>query len=569
MLPTSPGQVLSADEPTPAELKMMPWCPKASAKCCRSPLLPTLLALLTFLGARGEVTLAANHAGDAPPQVAVGVVFDDGNRNGVRDAGEAGLPQVRVSNGQDIVRTDSEGRYRLPISDDTIIFVIKPRGWMTPVSENQLPRFFYNHKPAGSPPAKSPYPGVAPTGPLPASVDFALCRHDEPDRFEALVLGDTQPADIQDVAFLAHDIVEELIGTPAALGISLGDLVSDNLSLYEPVTQVIGRLGVPWYNVPGNHDRNYFATEPRYFDESFERVFGPSHYAFQYGGVHFLVLNDVVATGDEKYVGGLGDVQLDFVQNYLADTPPHELVVLMMHIPIGEWPEAERKRVFGLLEPRPHNLVLAAHYHYQEHVFLGAKEAWSGSQPLHELINVTACGSWWTGMPDDVGLPATAMRDGTPNGYSVVTFDKNTYSIRFKAARRPADYQMNIFAPDEIAPTAESEAEVLVNVFAGSPRSMVEMQLDGGGAWLPLEQTRGPDPFYAAARKLFDNPNPPPGKKLPKPIDSPHLWRGVLPASLASGTHLIHVRTTDMFGQAYHGYRIIRVRAGETSAAKP
>ena len=39
----------------------------------------------------------------------------------------------------------------LEVSDDTILFVIKPRGFMTPVDENRLPKFYYIHKPHGSP----------------------------------------------------------------------------------------------------------------------------------------------------------------------------------------------------------------------------------------------------------------------------------------------------------------------------------------------------------------------------------------------------------------------------------
>ena len=37
--------------------------------------------------------------------------------------------------------------------------------WRTPLSEHNLPRFYYVHKPHGSPTLK--HPGVAPTGPWP------------------------------------------------------------------------------------------------------------------------------------------------------------------------------------------------------------------------------------------------------------------------------------------------------------------------------------------------------------------------------------------------------------------
>ena len=100
--------------------------------------------------------------------------------NGMR--GEQGLGCVRVSNGREIVCTDENGLYQLPVTNDTILFVIKPQGWRTPLSKTLTPEFYYIHKPKGSP--KSKYPGVKPTGPLPASVDFPLYPQKEPAQFQ-------------------------------------------------------------------------------------------------------------------------------------------------------------------------------------------------------------------------------------------------------------------------------------------------------------------------------------------------------------------------------------------------
>ena len=41
---------------------------------------------------------------------------------------------------------------------------------------------------------------------------------------------------------------------------------------------------------------------------------------------------------------------------------------------------------------------------------------------------------------------------------------------------------------------------------------------------------------------------------------SSHIWQAKLPANFRKGTHIIFVRTTDMFGQTFTGRRIIRVR---------
>ena len=66
-------------------------------------------------------------------RTARGVVFHDENRNRVRDAGEDGLPGILVSNQREVTTTDADGRWRLSVSEDDVVFVVKPRGWMTPV----------------------------------------------------------------------------------------------------------------------------------------------------------------------------------------------------------------------------------------------------------------------------------------------------------------------------------------------------------------------------------------------------------------------------------------------------
>ncbi|MDA7632426.1 metallophosphoesterase, partial [Verrucomicrobia bacterium] len=135
----------------------------------------------TFLGL-GTLAVQAD--------LARGVVYHDQNRNGQRDQGEPGVSGVQVSNQLEISTTDEEGRWELPSDEDVTFFVIKPRDWMTPVNAHQLPRFFYTHKPAGSP--DQSFPGIAPTGPLPSSIDFPLIQAQEPEKFEAVFFGDPQ-----------------------------------------------------------------------------------------------------------------------------------------------------------------------------------------------------------------------------------------------------------------------------------------------------------------------------------------------------------------------------------------
>ena len=73
------------------------------------------------------------------------------------------------------------------------------------------------------------------------------------------------------------------------------------------------------------------------------------------------------------------------------------------------------------------------------------------------------------------------MRDGVPNGYIVATFSGSDYSIRYKAARMPAEYQMAIHT-EEVIPAGDSaSAVVLANIFNGSEESTARMRVRGHG----------------------------------------------------------------------------------------
>lgn len=496
----------------------------------------------------------------AAPSIAAGVVFEDRNGNGLRDEGEAGIAGVAVSNGREVVVTDQQGGWSLPASDDVIFFVVKPRGWMTPVSDDLLPRFFYIHKPAGSP--KLEYRGVSPTGPLPASIDFPLVRRPEPDRFEVVMASDPQCRNETELSFLVRDNLDELVGTDAAFGITLGDIVDNTLSLFARHNACFSKVGVPWYNVLGNHDTNQDATRDEDSDETFERVFGPSYYAFNHGPVHFVVLDNIYWRGRPpskaaSYYGGLGEKQLEWLGNDLALVPPERLVVLLMHIPIMHM--KDREDLYRLIETRPHCVSFAGHTHAQRHHFLAADDGWGGPEPHHHMVSVVMSGSHFGGTFDEVGLPHATMYDGAPNGYSVVSFDGNTYSIRFKAARRPADHQMNIYVPFEIDAGGEKPGEAVVNVFGGSERSTVEMRIDGGD-WVAMRRDEREDPAYKVNYEAAKQRKGCGDRALQKIKPSPHIWVAALPADMATGAHRLEVRTRDMFGQCFKDGRIFVVR---------
>ena len=251
-----------------------------------------------------------------------GIVYE--NRSGAlrRQMSDPGIAGVLVSNGRDVLKTDADGRYSLPIDEESVIFVIKPAGYAVPVDEEMLPRFYYIHQPAGSPQDLNlRYRGIDRTGQLPESVDFALTKTVEPQKFDVIVFADPQPESALEVDFIRDDVVNALIGSSAAFGMTIGDIMYDDLSLYPRLNRIIGQIGLPWYNIGGNHDLNYEAPSAKYSRETFKRIYGPPYYAFEYGGALFLMLDNVNYLGFDaakpggqgKYEGRFGQRQVDLL----------------------------------------------------------------------------------------------------------------------------------------------------------------------------------------------------------------------------------------------------------------
>lgn len=520
--------------------------------------LGTALFVVSTTGALQEAEI------DTPP-TAKGIVFHDVNGNQEFDEGEGekGLEGIRVSNGQEIVTTDENGKYELPIDDDTIVFVIKPRHWRSPLNNDNLPQFFYIHKPGGSPMSK--YAGVAPTGPLPKSVDFPLYPNEEPEQFKAVLFGDPQPRNQQEVDYLTHDVVEELIGTDASFGVTLGDIVFDDLDVMEGINRSIAMIGIPWYNVVGNHDINMDAREHKFSDETFERVYGPSTYSFDYGPVHFLVIDNVewvVPEGDGKprYRGGIGEQQLAFIKTDLEQIPEEQMVVLMMHIPIIG--VHDRHGLYRLIEERPLCISISGHTHTHEHVYITDVDGWKGPRPHHHIINVTVSGSWWSGAPDERGIPHTTMADGGPNGYSILNFNGDEYYLDYFAAGRGPNYQMEVDVPEEIPQAETRDVTVYANVFNADQFAEVTMRINDSEP-IVMEKAYEIDPKYKRSVDKESETlavNKSAWRKLPNPRKSSHLWKHSLPADLPTGSHKLTVNAQLNDGRTFTDHQIFRVK---------
>lgn len=503
-------------------------------------------------------------------QIASGTVFLDKNADGIRNRNEKGIGNVAVSNGRDVVLSDKSGRYSLPVKENDVLFVIKPAGYNLPVNDLNLPQFFYVHKPKGSP--EMNFKGSLPTGPLPESIDFPLLPAQDSDSFKILVFADPQPYNIQQLEYFNRGVVNELHQSAGyAFGVTLGDIVGDNLDLFEPLNQIVSKIGVPWYNVLGNHDINFDTTAPDLTDETFTAVYGPSTYAMNYGKVHFIVLNNVIYPSPESfgnYIGGIQPDQFLFIENSLSHVPKDHLVVLMMHIhmfDVDGWGETfrrtDRDRLFKLLGYYPNTLSLSGHMHTQRHHFFTSKENWKQDEPHHHYNVGAASGNWYSGEPDESGLPDAMMQDGTPNGYATITFKGNRYLIDYFPSRASKDYKMNIYAPLVVPKGRSFRGEIYVNFFNGSEKCTLYFRV-GDGEWAEMQKIIEPDPVFSGVRYKWDtSAELLKGIRPSNPVNSMHLWKTRVPSNLPTGEHVIEIRAVDMFGREFldtKTYRIIQ-----------
>ena len=401
-----------------------------------------------------------------------GVVFDDINRNGRLDAGEHGVAGVKVSNSREVVLTDKAGRYALPARPDMAVFVIQPSGWRVPTDKLWVPRFAYQHKPAGSPKPLR-YGGLPPTGPLPSAINFPIIPTKTGQNFDCAVLGDIQPASNIEVGYVRDSLVREILNAPTKPEclLALGDIVSDDLNLIPRTAEVMGAIGAPQWWVQGNHDYDHDADHDIDSSDTWRRLYGPNNYAFEIGQAVFIVLDNVsFPCGEDPgearerpfckqywktYAGRLLPDQMTFIANVLKATDPKKLVVFAAHIPFVGFDNSESQphqtanldALYDLVKGRP-ALSLTGHSHTLENMAPGDSMAgWKenvgvSTIPFRHLVAGAVAGDWWGGDYDIDGTPMSLQGDGSPRGYVDFAVNGTDYALDYRASGLPRERAM-------------------------------------------------------------------------------------------------------------------------------
>src|SRR5690606_39172870 len=245
-----------------------------------------------------------------------------------------------------------------------------------------------------------------------ADCDFALRPSDEPQELKVIVSSDPQAGTPREVDHYARIAARTFAPhRDATLGLTLGDIANDDLSLYPALVRATAAAGVPWLHVAGNHDLDAEAVDDASSLASFRKVFGPDTLAWEQRDAVFVLLDDVVARPGQRpaYVGGLREDQFGFLERYLAGLDRGRLLVIAAHIPWfdtaaqGRPPTIraqDRERLFALLRPFPKLLLLSGHRHAQRQFDHGADNGWHGAAPLREFNVGAMSGAYWSGIDD-------------------------------------------------------------------------------------------------------------------------------------------------------------------------
>lgn len=519
--------------------------------------------------------------------IASGTVFIDENGNGFKDEDDTALANVAVSNGCDVVVTNQEGRYRISIAPNEILFISKPAGYSAGLNAFNIPQFYYLHYPDGTPSTiqgtavEWMFPVVEPTGPLPEAIDFPLTKDnsDAPD-FRSHGFADPQARFELSQDMLREDLINPLIGNPydVEFGLTVGDVANDNLAIYDRHKAMMGLMDIPQWYVPGNHDINFASPNAYFANETYKKHFGPTYYSFDHGSAHFVALNNVeyAGSGNEfssgRYRGFISDTQLQWLANDLALVDRNKLIVIMTHIPLiaeasdgvsptANGPNTENFReLLDILSPFTNIYGLAGHDTSNSwKTEVNHEHGWTGRPWIaHTLAEVR--GNGWTRGPADIrGVRDAMMEDGNPNGFYVLHFKDQDLTPEFIPFPfgPDANQRLRITLDPALIPPEDGSVhrgrvlpgtKLVVNLFDGGARDSVWFSLDSN-TYEEMTYTVRTDPFVERLHGRYAETDSAYGR----PVRSSHIWEAELPENIGPGLHRVIVISEDEFGQEQRG----------------
>lgn len=228
-------------------------------------------------------------------------------RGHIRVESGSHMLDVCVSNGREVVQTDTHGNYQLPCqSEDRFVFITVPAGYLA------VGKFYIDLKKADN-------------------FDFTLRHHPEGENtsFSFVQITDTHIS-VDKRAFASHledDLarIHRDVGGLAQFIVASGDLTaSGGREEYQAYLRAVTTSTLPVYHAAGNHD-----DDAEIQGENFMDFLGPLYYSFDYGPVHFIVYDG------EGHLRRNRAHQDCWMRANLEIQPSNRPVIIINHFPWG------------------------------------------------------------------------------------------------------------------------------------------------------------------------------------------------------------------------------------------
>ena len=249
----------------------------------------------------------------------------------------------------------------------------------------------------------------------------------------------------------------------------------------------IDKIGMPVFQVMGNHDYTYFhtnkpieadATSSTYnikAQRAFEDTFGPINYSWNRGDVHIIGMRTMQWSKNDTwsaYSTAFTKEQVEWLRQDLAVVPKSKMVILCVHIPISNASDVNIQNAITMLKQYKEAHIMSGHTHYMRNI---------QSSSLYEHVHAAVCGQWWW---------SNMNADGVPNGYGVYDIEgstiKNWYYMGVNNGMNDRNYQMRLYRGDIKGGTASKSFNsqlghgvLLANVFNCDSSWKVDVYEDG------------------------------------------------------------------------------------------
>ena len=357
---------------------------------------------------------------------------------------------VVVSDGFSCTKTGKDGIYQMTRHKDARHVMISfPQMAEITVKKNQVPDFFH--------PIKSSVNGVI-------RHDFSIVRRKgaTPRRFQLIVIADSQIRLAKFGKHFSEDFCPDVNKTVAesnlpTIAITCGDDGDDNLwhqqrdnedMTYQTVADCYGALSIPCFHCAGNHDHNRQHSVPAaanskttdyypYYYESvkpFEAAFNPVDYSFNYGNVHFVVLDNIRYYAPSTFDYGFTDEQIEWLRQDLSYVPTSMAVVVSLHASYYKRSWVSNKQNFAkLLKPYANKILLIGHSHLNRYSVFDDPDGGKMTE-------------WMLATPMGVFYRTDCNHTGEPAGYGMMTFSGTEVIDRYyKSAYYDRNYQGRLY----------------------------------------------------------------------------------------------------------------------------